>query len=415
MGPSSDRQPEPRKPKRGNGEGSITHRKNGGYAAVVSVPGPGGTRTRKFYYARTRAEANAKLTKALRDLHLGMAPVNERTTVGQFLRQWFAETIESNRRPGTVAGYRNNIERHIIPAIGNVTLARLQPSHIRKLQSELAAKQPQPLAPASIRYVRAVLRSALKQAQADGAVHRNVVELTEGPPVRRPEIRPLTPDQVRAFLAGVEGDRFHALYVLAFTLGLRQSELLGLRWQSVDLEEGTLRVTETLERGPDIALGAPKSERSRRTLVLPAITLSALRDHKKGQDAEREKAGERWVDFGFVFTTHVGTPLDHRNCSRYFHRHLKRLELPHQRFHDARHACATFLLSQGVQLRVVQEILGHSQISLTADTYAHVTAALQRDAIGHIDRAFGAGNPVPAEAEPESAAPAPVAVLLRFS
>ncbi len=382
---------------------------------VVSVPGLNGTRTRKFYYGKTRDEASAKLNKALGDLERGIFPVmNERTDVETYLASWLEDTVKPNHRPATYTSYEGLVRVHIVPVLGNIQLTKLTPSHVRRLMAEMAAKTRQvksrpappsadggpadvassepetrPLcSPRTIQYARSVLGMALNQAVSDGLIPRNVARLTPGPKVERREIRPLSPQQVGAFLAGTKNDRLAALWVVAFTMGLRKSEILGLRWPNVDLTKGELRVSETLSPTPGISFGAPKSERSRRTLVLPAVTVKALKSHKARQNSERLELGPDWPDYDFVFTTPIGTPLDHRNVNRYFDAHLTRLSLPRQRFQDARHACATFLLSSGVQLRVVQEILGHSQIGITADIYAHVTAALQKDAMRHIDRAF---------------------------
>ena len=403
--------------KRGNGEGSISKRQDGSYVAVVSVPGPGGTRRRKSYYGKTREQAASKLNKALGDLQRGITPVmNERTTVRQYLNSWLEDAVKPNHRSSTYVSYEGSVRLHIVPALGHIQLTKLTPAHVRKLMSEMSEKT-RPVKPTSataragldapvapvespatpphrlcsprtIQYARAVLRMALKQAVADGLVYRNVVELTPGPAVRRLEIRPLTPAQVGTFLSGTKQDRLSALYVVAFTMGMRKSEILGLRWQNVDLENGSLRVSDTLDPGKGINLGVPKSERSRRTLMMSEITLRALRAHKEKQEVERRSRGVGWGNHDFVFTTPLGTPLDHRNIVRHYAAHMERLGLPRQRFHDARHSCATFLLSQGVELRVIQEILGHSQIGITADLYTHVMPTLQKDAMRHIDRAF---------------------------
>jgi len=378
---------------RGNGEGSISKRQDGRWAAVVSVPKATGGRSRKFYYAATREEAKAKLNKALGDLERGTAPVNERTTVADYLNAWL-KSIEPHLRATTYRGYEVNVRRHLIPAIGHRSLAHLSPAHVRRMMVDQTAEG---LSPRTVQYIRGTLRTALKEAVADEVVHRNVAELVKGPAVERKEIHPLSPEQVATFLKGVAGDRLEAMYVVAFTLGLRQSELLGLRWGAIDLDAGTLRVEKTLQRGKGVTFGAPKSERSRRTLMIPAVTVEALRSHKARQNEERLLVGPEWQDYGLTFTGRWGRPIGHRSASLYMQRHLVRLKLPHQRFHDARHACATFLLAQGVPLRVVQEILGHSQISLTADTYSHVMASLQRDAMVHIDRAFGTLSPAEAD------------------
>jgi integrase len=190
------------------------------FAAVAGI-GCGVTRTRKFFYGRTRAEAAAKLTKGMRDLQLGLAPVNERTTLEEFLTTWLKDTILPNKRPATYRGYSTNVRLHIVPSIGHLPLAKLTPAHVRRMMNAMIdAKK----SPRTVQYARAVLRSALKQAQSDGAVHRNVAELTAGPTVEKAEIHPLSPEQVKTFLEGVVGDPHAALYAVAFTMGLRQSD-----------------------------------------------------------------------------------------------------------------------------------------------------------------------------------------------
>ena len=374
--------------RRGNNEGSIYKRSDGRWAAIITIASAGAKPSRRFLYGKTRAEVAGKLAAALRDQQVGLPLPSERLTVSQFLGDWLEGTIRPTRRPTTYAGYEVNVRVHIVPAIGRVRLSRLTPAHVRRLLNESLAEG---LAPRTVQYIHAVLKASLKQAVADGLIHRNVATLVQGPAVPTREVRPLSPDQVRAFLDGVRDDRLEALYFVAFTLGLRQSEILGLAWERVDLDAGTLEVTRGLARGRGVRYQQPKSERSRRTLVLPSITSDALRRHRVRQFEERVMVGAEWGDHGLVFTNPFGKPIDHRNATRVFQRHLARLGLPRQRFHDARHACATFLLSKGVALRVVQEILGHSQISLTANTYAHVMPALQREAVAEIDAAFARG------------------------
>ncbi len=369
-------------PRRASGEGSISHRKDGRWVAVLSVP-TGSGRKRHCLYASTQQEALAKLTRVRQALDQGIAPADGRLTVGELLRRWLDDTILPNRRPATYQGYRVNVERHLIPRLGRVRLVHLQPPDIRKLQNDLLA---QGLSPRTVQYVRTNLRSAIQQAVADGLVARNVVDLVSAPSAERAEIHPLTPEQVAAFLESVHGDRLEALYVTAFTTGLRQSELLGLRWSDLDLDGQTLTVAKSLQRGRGVVLSEPKSRKSRRTLALADITVSALRANRLRQLEEKLAAGPDWHDHSLVFSTKVGTPIDHRNLTRYFQRQIAAAGLPHQRFHDARHACATFLLAQGVALKVIQEILGHASIQLTADTYAHVLPQLQRAAMGSFDR-----------------------------
>jgi integrase len=214
-------------------------------------------------------------------------------------------------------------------------------------------------------------------------VSRNVARLVTPPRVQRRDVRPLTAAQARLFLSSVENDRLAALYAVSLSLGLRQGEALGLQWQDVDLEGRTLTVRHTLQRyDGEYHLDDPKTDRSRRTISLPPQLVDALRRHRVQQGEERLRvgpiwAGERW---GLVFSNELGEPLDGVAVTRAFQRKLADLGLPAQRFHDLRHAAATFLIAQGVPLRVVMEILGHSTIATTADTYGHVMPELQRDA-----------------------------------
>jgi integrase len=182
------------------------------------------------------------------------------------------------------------------------------------------------------------------------------------------------------------GDRLEALYAVAITTGLRRGEVLGLRWEDVDLDEGTLAVRRALQRlSGGLQFTEPKTDRARRTLALPAVTVAALRAHRKRQLEERMAAGSRWHEMGLVFSTGIGTPLDPADLNHHFRRTLERARLPQKRFHDLRHGAASALLAAEVHPRVVMEILGHSNISLTMNTYTHVVEQLKREAAAKMD------------------------------
>jgi integrase len=224
------------------------------------------------------------------------------------------------------------------------------------------------LSPCTVQRIHAVIHRALKQALRWGLVARNVSEVTDPPRAQRKEVRPLAPEQVRALLKAAHGDRFEALYVLVITTGLRQGELFGLRWEDVNLAAGRLSVRQSLTTPKGgRRLGPPKWSKSRRSVKLTAGAVKALAAHREHQLEEREKLVELWNDHGFVFTTQVGTPINQHN---FFRRSFKPLldeaGLPHAvRFHDLRHTCATLLLSKNVNPKIVQELLGHANISQT--------------------------------------------------
>jgi integrase len=221
-----------------------------------------------------------------------------------------------------------------------------------------------------------VLRSALVTAERWGLVTRNVAKLVDGPRVRRHEIAPLAPEQAKRLIDASADDRFLALWVTALATGMRQGELLALRWEDVDLDSGRVAVRHTLGMvDGHLALLETKTQKSRRTIVLPDMAVSAVRAHRTRQRMERLVAGSRWTDTGHVFTTSVGTPLHASRVVRAYHDALDRAGLPRSRFHDLRHATATYLLSRGMTLQDVKEQLGHSSIVLTSNTYGHVLDA----------------------------------------
>ena len=368
--------------RRGRGEGSITRRADGRWMARVDLGWEDGKRRRKTLYGRTKREVQDRLRETLHRTEKGLPPVPEQETVGAFLRRWLA-TIRGRVRPRTHRSYQQVVRIHLEPGIGRVRLAKLTPLDVSAwFESRHAAG----VGGRTIHYARAVLRAALNQALKWELVSRNVASLTDPPRYRTREIAPLTPEQTRKFLAAVAGHRLEALFTVAVGLGLRLGEALGLPWDAVNLDAGTLSVRQTLERaGKQPRFGEPKSARGRRTITLPGIVTAALRKHRTRQLQERLIAGERWNDSGLVFTTEAGAPLDGCNINRTFKAILRRAELPAIRYHDLRHTAATLLLTQGVDPRTIMETLGHSQISLTLNTYAHVVPALQRKAAAKMD------------------------------
>lgn len=359
---------------RGANEGTVVRRRDGRWAAAISVGG----RRRKWFYGATREEVHRKLTAALHAINTGAVTDTRGLTLGAYLKQWLAEVVQQSVRPWTYHGYEVHVRLHISPLIGSLPLERVEPLHV---QSLLNHKLKEGMSPKSVRYIRGTLRTALNQAVRWGLVARNAAALVDGPRVPNFEIQPFTTDEARKFLAAAKGDRLEALYSVALTMGLRQGEALGLRWEDVDLEMGYVRVARQLQRlDGAFQLVEPKTARSRRTIVMPPTVAKVLSDHHARQNVERDAAGKEWHEWGLVFTRSDGYPLDGTVVTHRFHNFLERAGLPQRRFHDLRHSCATLLLVQGVSPRVVMEILGHSHIALTMNTYTHVVPELRRDA-----------------------------------
>ena len=211
---------------------------------------------------------------------------------------------------------------------------------------------------------------------------RNVSDLVDPPRNRRYEISPLSPEQARRLLEAVGGNRLEALYVLALTTGMREGELLGLRWRDVDLDRETLQVRGSLQRiGGSLVVTEPKTEHSKRQVALTPSAVAALRRHKATQAEERLRLGAAWRGENLVFTNEIGRPIGAASLLRTsFHSLLRRADLPRMRFHDLRHSAATLLLAQGTHPKIVAEMLGHSRIATTLDLYSHVTPTMQREA-----------------------------------
>lgn len=378
--------------RRGKGEGSIFQRADGSWQGSIETGYRKGRRLRKYVSGATRADVVKKLTKVLRDRHQELPVVDERATVGQYLERWLSTTAAAKLRPRTLASYRQIVDTHIVPSLGSTALAKLRPDQV---QAWLAEIQEDGLSARTAAYCRAVLRSALTVALRWGLVARNVAALVEPPRVVRKEMRALTADQANSLLKAAAGHRLESLITVALVLGLRLGELVALRWLDVDLTTATptLRVEGALQRMPATEKGSaghlertePKTERSRRSLALPAIVVSALKHQRRKQQESRLLAGDLWQNTGYVFTSTIGTPLEPRNVSREFHDVLETTKLPRMRFHDLRHSAATLLLSQGVHARVLMEILGHAAIGTTLGTYSHVPGQLQAEALGRLD------------------------------
>jgi len=210
------------------------------------------------------------------------------------------------------------------------------------------------------------------------------------PKVPQKEMNVLNQHEVARLLKAAEDDRYYALYVVAVTCGLRQGEILGLKWADIDLDKKTMEVQRQLQwKSGGYHFPAPKSKKSRRLVMLPHVTVKALMTHKAKQNERRLSMGQVWEELDLVFATKIGSPIRASNLlRRSFYPLLEKAGLPRIRFHDLRHTAATLLLQQGVHAKIVQDLLGHSQISLTLDTYSHVLPGMKREAAKQMDTLF---------------------------
>ncbi len=373
--------------KRANGEGSITKYKDGRWCGRYTVQTADGPK-RKAVYGKTKAEVLVRLTKAMADADNGLVFDAGNRTVKEYLERWLEDSAKGNVGQRTFANYRSQVKWHVIPALGRVKLKALTAAHV---QSFYGSKLNSGLSTASVRYIHAVLHRALKQAVRWRLVPHNAAEAVDLPKVARKEAKTLSPEEAKRFLEAARGDRFETLYVLAVTCGLRQGELLGLRWGDVDLEKRTLRVARQLQRmrnGAGLAFLPTKNSKGR-IVRLGSTAAEALEKHRERQAEEKLVLGAGYQDHSLVFTTTVGTPVDAQNLvNRSFKPLLNKAGLPDIRFHDLRHTCATLMLSQGVNPKVAQERLGHTDIAVTMNTYSHVLSDMQGVAATAIEDAL---------------------------
>jgi integrase len=394
--------------RREQGSGSIYQRKaDGRWVSVVNLGWSQGKRQRKYYVSRTEAEAVAKLNKALGEHGRGSLMAADRTTVAQFLTSWLEDTARHNLRESSYRSYADTIMSYLIPAIGTRRLDQLTPQHVQGMVNALSRSG---LSPRTVHKVRAVLRGALNNAMQWGMVYRNVATLVRMPAVKQYEGNVLSPQEARQLIHWLDGHRLEALITLTLALGLRQGEVLGLRWQDVDIERHELRIRQQYNaRTPIPALsdsdtaplaqmtpaqrsrfyqdrygprfGEPKTERSRRPLPIPTPLVQMLKRHKAGQNEDRLLAGERWAGLDLIFTTSTGTPIDPSRLNRQYRAAFDAAGLERREFHDLRRSCASLLAAWQVPAPIVRDILGHSNIATTLNIYTRTYSDDIRDAL----------------------------------
>jgi integrase len=374
---------------RGHGEGSIYKRKDGHWAASITMEG----RKRKTLYGKTRKEVQEQLNTALHQQQQGTLVTTPQQKVEQFLVHCLEDVHKHSVRPRTYERYEEMIRLHLVPGLGHHPLQKLSPQH---LQAFYTKKLQEGLSPTTVLSFHKMLHLALDKTVQWGLVPRNVCDAVEPPHVKRYEIQPLNAEQIQQFLTAARGHRLEALFVLALAIGMRRGELLALKWRDINFATGTLQVRRILTHMPaklndkgGYVEAEPKTEKSRRSITIAPFALEQLKQHRVRQVEEKLKAGPAWTDHDLVFSSTVG---GHLHTSRIlfaqFKQLLKEAGLPDIRFHDLRHSSATMLLSLGVHPKVVQEILGHCQISMTMDIYSHVLPTMQREAMSKLNDAL---------------------------
>ena len=391
------------KRKRGANEGSIYRMKDGRWRAAVSLGWKDGKRVRKVLTGKTCGDVSERLKALLRSQQLGLPVAPEKQTVGHFLAQWLEDIAKPSVRPKTFRFYADLVNLHIAPKLGRIKLQKLSVNHVQSLLNDRPAFG---LSPRTVRHVHRTLCTALTVAVKHGLVPRNLATLADPPRAPKPDIKFLDLKQARLLLDTAKEHPLHALFATILSLGLRLGEALGLSWSDVDLDSGRLTIRHALQRvDKKCVLVEPKSRSSHRTVILPAVAISALRHHRANQEQRRLLAGTGWKgnDWDLVFASRVGTPLSERNVLRTFKAILRRADLPNLRIHDLRHSAVAILIAQGVGARAISELIGHSAVGFTLQVYGHLMEETKRETAAKMDAALQpVATPVATQAAPTS-------------
>jgi integrase len=375
-------------------KGYIRLRSKGSWEITIDIGRDPATdkRLRHFETVRGRkADAEVRLVELLHSLEKGAYAKPQRLSLNAYLYQWLEGYVKTNCSPRTYDGYKSIVECHITPKLGQILLNQLQPHHIQQLYTHLLsegrANRKGTLSARTVLHIHRVLFQALNYAVRQTLLIRNPAEFVDPPKARKPKMRTLTPNEVSKLLGTITGTRYYPIIYTAISTGLRQAELLGLRWRDSDLDLATLSVSQVLYKRRGVCqFKEPKSAHSRRRLDLsPSLSLF-LRKHKINQQAERLLLGKTLDEDDLVFSNLNGTPIDPGTLTHNFAKIAKKAGLEHLRFHDLRHTFASLMLITGVHPKIVSEMLGHSSVAFTLDVYSHVVGGLQKKAMEQLDQ-----------------------------
>jgi integrase len=369
------------------GEGSVYQRRDGRWVCEITLE----DHSRKQYYFKTEKQALEKRRTALNELAQGILATGPQQTLKQFLEYWLEDVYKESVRLTTFRNARIIVHKHLIPGLGHIKMQKLT---TQQVQSFYASRLRDGSTASRIKNIHGTLHTALEYARKARLVSMNVCDDVRLPRQEEPDRQFLTDEQARALLQKVKEHQLEELLTLALATGMREGELIGLCWADINLDTGMLQVARTVTyvTGHGCVEGKPKTAKGKRSIALPSFVMEMLKRHYVSQLEERRKSGSAWVDRDLVFPNQRGDFLIANTVLRRFHRLLKDAGLPRMRFHDLRHSAATLLLSMGVPMKVVQELLGHSSMKITADIYSHVLPSIHKDAMDKMGNFLDGGS-----------------------
>ncbi|MTI82629.1 MAG: site-specific integrase [Firmicutes bacterium] len=377
-------------------KGHVRQLKSGNWELVFDLPRePGEERKQKSMTvkAANKKDAEKKLREILRQIDEDTYVDPGKMTLGDFLTRWLNDYCVPNRRKTTVDGYRVIINKHLIPALGHIKLAKLRPLHIQEyytyaLQYGRAdgKGENKKLSPTTVHHHHSVLRKALGTAVKWQLLSRNVCDAVDPPRTKNYKAKVYDEDAVARLLEVAEGTRKYIPILITLATGLRRGEVLALHWSDFDPQAGTIVVDESLVNtsgGPEF--DEVKTESSRAVIDLPESVVEELQAHRERQETEKNYAGEFWQENDLIICKEDGTRWHPGGFSDSFKRLLKTHKLPHIRFHDLRHTHASHLIRMGFHPKVVSDRLRHSKIGTTMDTYGHLFPGIQKEVARKLD------------------------------
>ena len=386
--------------KRARGEGSIGRRKDGRWMAraVVGYSVEDGKPIRKAFYGRTREEAAEKMNDALANVRKGTYSEPEKMLYAEWLDKWLSDYITMSRRPNTVRSYEHLIRNHLKPTLGHLRLRDIRAGHIQRL-NEKAKENGGELSNRSVRYLHTLVHGSLEQALSEGLIIANPARAVKQPKKVTKEIKYFNTDEIRHFLELAKESHHYPAYLLELATGLRVGELLALRWRDLDLKEGVVKVRRGMVRvsGGGVKFLEPKTNLGKRSIGIPSEVVEVLKFHKAKRKNIIDDAGEAWVkeiDFlegeskenDLVFHNPIGKPWDANSFTKHFKKLLKNTDLEGMTFHGLRHTFATMSLQEGIDVKTIQENLGHHNPGFTLNFYIESTPKMKQESTAKIGR-----------------------------
>ncbi len=399
--------------RRGKGEGCISKREDGTWQGYVTVGYDTEKKKskKKYFSGKTRKSVQEKINEVAGKVQKGTYKEAEKIKVADWFNVWIDEYQKTSLRPTTWESYKMQIDKHILPSIGHLRLDQLQTYHLQTLynsKQEDGARldgKPGGLSSRSVKYIHLISHACLEQARKEGRIYINPADACKLPAENKKEMRFFNTEQVKLFLKEAQTTHHFAAYYLSVNTGIRRGELLGLRWQDVDLKNGNITIVQSLVRvNGKLAMQEPKTKLSKRSIGISEGVVKELKEHRKKQTDLQRKAGESYnKDYNLVFCNELGEPYCPRGFTRHFarmiERHNKRVVetakkkklpvietdmIPLINFHGLRHTFATLCLQQGTDPRTIQEALGHHKVAFTLDVYSGVTGKMKQEATDKI-------------------------------